>query len=150
TVARYFREQEGLDVTRGLGATEAKRRLAEVAARAAKGDPLMRQPVGARDPLERVLRAFCRARAIPLPLRHDASGDAKSAGLAAAIRLAVEDARETRTVIVVSDLDPIGDVARVKSALGAARHRRHRVTFVAPAGEDFLRGTTAAASAGDE
>lgn len=145
TVARYFREQEGLDVTRGLTHDEGRRRLAELAERAAKSDPLMRQSVRAHDPVARTLRAFCRARAIPLPLKHDSTGASKAAGLAAAIRVAVEGARETRTVVVISDLDPIADIAPIKNAIAAARHRRHRITVVAPAGEDFLRASVASA-----
>jgi hypothetical protein len=37
----------------------------------------------------------------------------------------------------VSDLDPIADLGPVRLALGAARQKHHRVTFVAPAGRDF-------------
>jgi hypothetical protein len=139
TVARYFREQEGIDALRGTNPQEARRRLAELAARSVKNDPVMRQPVGARDPLSRVLRAFCRARALPLPLKHDPTGAAKLAGLAAALRHAVAGARETRTVIIISDLDPISDVSGLKSAIAFARQKHHRVTVVAPSGEDFLR-----------
>jgi uncharacterized protein (DUF58 family) len=139
TVARYFREQEGIDVLRGSNPLEARHRLAELAGRAAKGDPMMRLPVGAKDPVSRMLRAFCRARGLPLPLRHDPSGQAKLAGLASALMAATDGARESRTILVISDLDPITDITPLKTALAAARHRHHRVTFVAPAGEDFLR-----------
>jgi uncharacterized protein (DUF58 family) len=139
TVAKYFREQEGVDVLRGVSPGEARRRLAELCARTAKDDPVMRLPVAARDPLSRVLRAFCRARALTLPLKHDTSGRAKAAGLSAAIRLAVEGARETRTLLVVSDLDPLADATGLRDAIAAARHKRHRLTFVAPAGDDFVR-----------
>lgn len=139
TVARYFREQEGIDVFRDAHPLEARRRLAELADRSTRGDPVMQQPVRARDPVSRVLRAFCRARALSLPLKHDPTGRAKLDGLAAAMDLATRGARETRTIVVVTDLDPVTDVSALKRALAMARHRRHRVTFVAPAGEDFVR-----------
>lgn len=139
TVARYFREQEGIDVLRGTNPLQARVRLAELASRAAGGDLTMRLPVGARDPIARVLRAFCRARALALPLKHDSTGRSKLAGLTAALHAAVDGAREPRTILVVSDLDPIADVAALKGALAMTRHRHHRVTFVAPSGEDFVR-----------
>jgi uncharacterized protein (DUF58 family) len=139
TVARYFREQEGVDVLRGLGPLEARRRLAEMAARATRDDPMMRMPVMARDPIARTLRGFCRARGIPLPLRHDSTGESKVAGLTQALRLAVDGARETRTVLVVSDLDPIADVAPLRGVVAALKHRRHRLTFVAPVGDEYVR-----------
>ncbi len=138
TVARYFREQEGIDAFRGVHAVEARRRLAALCERAAGNDPVMRQPVRARDAIGRTLRSFCRARAIPLPLRHDSQGTAKSQGLAAALHAAVAHAREPRTVLVVSDLDAVGDFDTVRLAVGAARQRHHRVSFVAPAGRDFI------------
>ncbi len=139
TVARYFREQEGLDPLRGVSAVEGRRKLAELAARAARHDPMMRMPVRARDPLMRVLRAFCRARAIPLPLRHDGTGEAKLRGLEEALLTAAHGARERRTILVVTDLDGVTEVTRLKTALGRLRQKRHRVVFVAPAGDEFLR-----------
>jgi uncharacterized protein (DUF58 family) len=139
TVARYFREQEGIDALRGHHPHEARRQLAELASRATRNDPMMRQPVGARDPVARVLRAFCRARGLALPLKHDQTGSAKLTGLKAALRHATEGARESRTIIVVSDLDPITDVSGLKTAVAQARQKHHRVTVVAPSGEDFLR-----------
>ncbi len=139
TVARYFREQEGIDAMRGSSPLDARRRLAELAGRSVRHDPLMRQAVGARDPIARVLRAFCRARALPLPLKHDPTGRAKLAGLTSALRHAIDGARESRTVIVISDLDPITDVSSLKNAVALARSKHHRVTIVAPSGEDFLR-----------
>lgn len=137
TVARYYREQEGVDVFRGVSAGDGQQRLARMVVKALAHDPTARVPVAAKDPLQRLWRAFCRARAIPLPLRHDPEGRAKSVGLAEALRAAVDGAREVRTVLVVSDLDAVSDFEPLKKALGYARQKRHRVTFVAPAGADF-------------
>ena len=138
TVARYFREQEGVDALRGVVWNEGRRRLAEMASRSMRDDPSSRQPIQAKDPIARVLRAFCRARALPLPLKHDPTGQSKAAGLAAALKLAVEGARETRTLLVVSDLDPLQDLNGIRAAIAAVRQRKHRLTIVAPAGAEFI------------
>jgi len=139
TVARYFREQEGVDVFRGVASYEARARIVRLIERSAGADPAMRLPVRASEHTARVMRAFCRARAIPLPLRHDPHGVAKTAGLAAALRAAVEGAREARTLLVVSDLDAMGgDWTALRLAVGYARQKRHRLTVVVPAGEDFV------------
>ena len=139
TVARYFREQEGLDVFRAVLPFEARERIVRLIERAAGSDPLMRLPVRASEHTARMMRAFCRARAIPLPLKHDPHGAAKTAGLAAALRAAVDGAREARTVLVVSDLDTLGgDLSALRLAVGHLRQKRHRLTVVSPAGEDFL------------
>ena len=138
TVARYFREQEGVDALRGVGWPEGRRRLAEMASRSMRDDPSSRQPIHAKDPIARALRAFCRARALPLPLKHDPTGQAKSAGLAAALKLSVEGARETRTLVVVSDLDPIQDITAIRAAIAGIRQRKHRLVVVAPAGPEFI------------
>lgn len=138
TVARYFREQEGVDALRGVSAYEGRRALVDLIERAVGNDPSMRAPLRAREPFLRMLRAFCRARCIPLPLKHDASGAAKSRGLAAALRASVERAREARTILVISDLDAVDDLLALRPVLGALRQRHHRVTFVAPCGPAFF------------
>lgn len=137
TVARYFREQEGVDAFRDATPSDGRLRLQRMALKAIEHDPLARAPIVERDPVLRSLRAFCRSRAIPLPLKHDEEGAAKARGLALALDAAVAGAREARTVLVVSDLDAVGDLAPVKLALGRMRQKHHRVTFVAPAGPDF-------------
>jgi hypothetical protein len=116
---------------------DGRQRLARMVSKALEHDPMARLPVTARDPLHRLWRSFCRARAIPLPMRHDSEGIAKSQGLALALRAAIERAREARTILVVSDLDAVSDYDTIRLALGLARQKRHRVTFVAPAGPDF-------------
>lgn len=141
TVARYFREQEGVDALRGVSGFEGRRHLVELIERAVGNDPSMRAPLRAREPFLRMLRAFCRARCIPLPLRHDPSGAAKTQGLGDALRAAVEGARAPRTVLVLSDLDAIDAMTSLRPALGALRQRHHRVSFVAPCGPAFLRGS---------
>lgn len=139
TVARYFREQEGVDALRGEHPYQARVRIAEMCSAALASDPSAKIPVRARDSSSRALRQYCRARAIALPLRHDPSGAAKTQGLAAALKLATEKARGPRTILVVSDCDPLSDVGALRSVLAAARQRRHRVTVVAPSGADFLK-----------
>ena len=138
TVARYFREQEGVDALRGVSSFEGRRNLVELIERAAGADASMRAPLRAREPFLRMLRAFCRARCSALPLKHDGTGAAKARGLAAALRAAGEGSREARTVIVVSDLDAVDDLGALRQTLGALRQRHHRVCFVAPGGAAFV------------
>jgi uncharacterized protein (DUF58 family) len=133
-VARYFREQEGVEVVPG---PEARATLAKMAASAAAKDPVMRLPVRASDASGKVLRAFCRARGILLPLRSDSTGLSRAAGLDAALEAATKHAREPRTVLLLSDLDPFESVDRLRGAFSRARAGRHRITVVAPMGGDF-------------
>ncbi len=156
-VARYFREQEGLDALRGATGYEARATLLRWIERATEGDAAMRLPVRAADGVARTLRAFCRSRCIPLPIRHDPSGAAKSLGLAHGLRAAVQGAREPRTVMVLTDLDAVAVSDPLRLAVGALRKARHRVSVVALAGARFvgaapagLRGDVAAARAAVE
>ena len=138
TVARYFREQEGVDALRGNSGYEARVTMLRWIERATEGDAAMKLPVRAADPVGRALRAFCRARAIPLPMRHDPSGAAKSIGLMHALRAAGQGAREARTVMVLTDLDAIATTDELRLTVGALRKARHRVSVVALAGERFI------------
>lgn len=138
TVARYFREQEGVDALRGNTAYEARVTLLRWIERATGDDAAMRLPVRASGPIGRALRSFCRARAIPLPMRHDPSGAAKSIGLLHALRAAGQGSREARTVMVLTDLDAIATTDELRLAVGALRKARHRVSVVALAGERFV------------
>lgn len=139
TVARYFREQEGVDVFRGARAYEARERILRLIERSAGADPAMRVAVRATEHTARVMRAFCRARAITLPLKVDPSGEAKMRGLVEALGAAMEGAREPRTLLVLSDLDQVGsEYASLRKALGVAKMKRHRVSMVVPVGDDFM------------
>ncbi|MBK6529542.1 MAG: DUF58 domain-containing protein [Deltaproteobacteria bacterium] len=149
TVARYFREQEGVDALRGNTAYEARVTMLRWIERATEGDAAMKLPVRAADPVGRALRAFCRARAIPLPMRHDPSGAAKSIGLMHALRAAGQGAREARTVMVLTDLDALATTDELRLTVGALRKARHRVSVVALAGERFI-GTVPADLTKDE
>jgi hypothetical protein len=126
---------------------EARAQLAGLALTAAAKDPMMKLPVRARDEHGRVLRAFCRARGIALPLRYDATGLSRAAGLRAALEAATRHAREPRTVMVLSDLDPFESGEPLRAAFAAAKAGRHRVTVVAPMGEDFAPEAEVAAGA---
>ncbi|MFO0562126.1 MAG: DUF58 domain-containing protein [Polyangiales bacterium] len=140
-VARYFREQEGVEVKPG---PDARERLARLAVAAGGKDPVMKLPVRASDEHARTLRAFCRARGILLPLRYDSTGLSRAQGLQQALEAATHKAREPRTIIVLSDLDPFETSERLRPSFAAARAGRHRVSVVAPMGVDF-----APASEGD-
>ncbi len=133
-IARYFREQEGVEVKPG---PESRAKLAKMALTAAGKDPVMKLPVRASDEHSRVLRAFCRARGIVLPLRYDSTGLSRATGLQQALEAAVHKSRESRTILVLSDLDPFETTDRLRPVFAAARGGRHRVTVVSPMGVDF-------------
>jgi DNA invertase Pin-like site-specific DNA recombinase len=81
------------------------------------------------------LRLFCRLRGIELEYRR--SSGHKVQGLCEALLLAARP-RGSQIVVVVSDLDGLGD--RVDDVLGAARlarARHHRLLVVAPFGPAF-------------
>lgn len=141
-VARYFREQEGVEVK---PSKDSRERLAHMALAAVSKDPVMKLPVRAVDEHSRVLRSFCRARGILLPLRYDSTGLSRATGLQQALEAAVHKAREPRTVIVLSDLDPFESTDRLRGAFAAGRNGRHRLTVVAPMGPDFAPETDAPA-----
>jgi uncharacterized protein (DUF58 family) len=134
TVARYFREQEGVEIAPG---PKLRAQLVHMAQDALKHDPLLHARIEASDEKTRILRAFCKARGILLPLRHDGSGVARRAGLGAALLAAIEGAREPRTIMVLSDLDPFDDALKLKPLFAQAHAGRHRLSVIAPMGADF-------------
>lgn len=138
TVLRYFREQEGIEVLPGPNARE---QLVKMAQEALKHDPMLHARIDASDEKARVLRAFCKARGILLPLRHDGSGGARRQGIASALIAAMDGAREPRTVLVISDLDPFDDAEKLKPLFAHARAGRHRISVIAPMGPDFASST---------
>lgn len=133
-VARYFREQEGIEIKPG---PDAREQLVRLAIAACAKDPMMKLPVRASSEHARTLRAFCRARGIVLPLRYDSTGLARAQGLRQALEAATYKARESRTIIVLSDLDPFDTIERLRLSFATARAGRHRVSVIAPMGADF-------------
>lgn len=137
-VARYLREQDGVDVLRGRDEHASRQKLSELVTRALREDPLGRQRPRARDPLQRLLRAFCRARGLNLPLRHDATGAERLAGLRAALRVAAAQSREPRRVLLLSDLETLSELHALRTEVALLRQRQGKLLVIAPAGESFL------------
>jgi uncharacterized protein (DUF58 family) len=77
------------------------------------------------------LRLFCRLRGIELPYKH-ASAEARSAGLAAALRAATAGER-SQFVIVISDLDGVlEEPATAVKQIGLMRRKHQQMVVVSP------------------
>ncbi len=142
TVGRYVRQQDGLDLSQLAGSgrpagwnvaalvrhTEAA--LVEAGAK--------EEPVRASSAAMATLRRFCRVRGIPLPYRADPRDGSKAAGLGEALRQAERASRGPMDLLLVSDLDGLGQPDALLSALRLLRARGHRVSILLPDGVSFL------------
>ncbi len=141
TVARYVRQQDGVDFAaparpsgwdaEGLFAHAARSLEGEAGRGAARAD------VHAPSPISALLRRFCRARGIPLPYRADPRDGAKAPGLAAALREAAGRTRAPRTLVVLTDFDGLGDLDPLVAAVKLVRSHGHALRFVAPDARHF-------------
>lgn len=138
-VARYVRQQDGLDYRRRRGVVDVPA-LVEHCQRSL-GDELKdgraTRGIRASSPAEQALRFFCRARGIRLPHHTDPTEHAKAAALAAALHLAGGTSREPGVISVITDLDGVLDLEGVLGSLRLARLHGNRVTFVLPDGRRF-------------
>lgn len=142
TVGRYVRQQDGLDLSQAASSgrpagwnvaalvrhTEAA--LVEAAAK--------EEPVRASSAAMATLRRFCRVRGIPLPYRADPRDGGKAAGLGEALRQAERASRGPMDLLLVSDLDGLGEPDALLTALRLLRSRGHRVSILFPDGVSFL------------
>ncbi|MCB9625027.1 MAG: DUF58 domain-containing protein [Sandaracinus sp.] len=138
-VARYVRQQDGLDFRRRRGGIDVPA-LVEHCARALGTDDregkAIRE-VRASTTAEQTLRAFCRARGLRLPHHADPAERAKANALGSALHLAGGTSREPGAIFVVTDLDGITDLEGVLASLRLARLHGNRVTFLLPDGRTF-------------
>jgi uncharacterized protein (DUF58 family) len=128
-VARYVRQQEGLDLA-AAGAPDVPA-LAAHAARALQSEP-QHEAVVASSREHALLRRFCRVRGIALPYRVEPRGQAKAAGLALALRTAAGATRTPRTLRVLTDFDGVAELDAIAQMLRLLRARAHRAAFVVP------------------
>jgi uncharacterized protein (DUF58 family) len=139
-VARYVRQQDGLDYRRRRGAVDVPA-LVEHCARALGGDSAdatkATRDVRASTTAEQTLRAFCRARGLRLPHHADPGERAKANALAAALHVAGGTSREPGVISVITDLDGVLDLEPVLASLRLARLHGNRVTFLLPDGRSF-------------
>jgi uncharacterized protein (DUF58 family) len=128
-VARYVRQQEGVDPT--LGSALDLAALAAHAARSLQSEP-MADAVVASTPEHAMLRRFCRVRGIGLPYRAETPSEAKVAGLAQALRTAAGATRTPRTLRVLTDFDGMRGLAPLAQTLRMLKARAHAVAFMVP------------------
>jgi uncharacterized protein (DUF58 family) len=89
------------------------------------------------DPVQSRLRSFCRVRGIELPYRLDTIQSARELEFSRAIQRAVTLGGGPHTLIVVSDLVGVRDIAAFMSAVGLARSHKHRLIFFCHDGPGF-------------
>ncbi len=83
------------------------------------------------------LRLFCRLSGLEIPYRRHSPLVSKERGMAEAIRLAGAS-RSSQFVLLVSDLEEVGETSVVMDALRLARKRGHTIVVVAPFAPAFL------------
>jgi uncharacterized protein (DUF58 family) len=86
-----------------------------------------------------MLRRFCRVRGIPLPYRPDPRDGAKGPGIAGALREVAQKSLGPMSIVVITDLDGLGDPSGVTNAVKLLRMHKHEVSFVVPDGPSFAR-----------
>lgn len=91
----------------------------------------------ASTPLSAQLRLFCRLSGVEIPYHRHSPLLSKGRGMAEALRQ-VATARQSRFVVLVSDLEELSGADEVFDALRLARRRGHSVVVVAPFGPRFL------------
>ena len=84
-----------------------------------------------------MLRRFCRVRGIPLPYRPDPRDGAKGPGLAAALRELAQKSFGPMSIVVVTDIDGLGDPGPMLQAVKLLRLHGHDVSFVVHDGTSF-------------
>lgn len=143
-VARYVRQQDGIDFRRrdGSGRWDVAA-LVMHAHRALDKEDKARE-VQAASPASVVLRRFCRARGIPLPYRPDPRDGSKGPGIAEALHLAGGTRRTPSSIIVITDFDGVGDPEGWLGAVKLVRAHRHALSFVVPDATTFAPEPTTA------
>ena len=84
-----------------------------------------------------ILRRFCRVRGLPLPYRPDPRDGGKSPGLAAALRAAGGTRRSPMSILVLTDLDALGDPEPLRSAIKLLRLHGHALALIVPDATSF-------------
>lgn len=142
TVGRYVRQQDGLDLSQpAIAGRPSGWNVAALVRHAESGlleASAKEEPIRASSPAMATLRRFCRVRGIPLPYRADPRDGSKATGLGEALRQAERTSRGPMDLILVSDLDGLGQPDPLLSAVRLLRARGHRVSLLVPDGVSFV------------
>jgi uncharacterized protein (DUF58 family) len=142
-VGRYVRQQDGVDFSvapsgrPGSGAWNVSMLVRHVS-KALAAEEVKDEPVIASSPATAMLRRFCRVRGIPLPYRPDPRDGSKGPGIAASLRELAQKSFGPMSIVVITDLDGLGDPAPVIAAVKLLRLHGHELTFVVPDGPSFV------------
>jgi uncharacterized protein (DUF58 family) len=83
-------------------------------------------------------RAFCRHVGIPLPLDPTSRRDAQAHGFEAAVQFVLRSGGGPHTMLMLSDLYAVDDVASLRRAAIAARRHRHNIVVLSPSDPGFV------------
>ncbi|HEY6876542.1 MAG TPA: DUF58 domain-containing protein [Polyangiales bacterium] len=133
-VARYVRQQDGVDFVHGrrgnFDTAELAHYLRTLApAKGASDLPLAPTQAGA------VFRRFCRERGIELPHRAEPPGGDKAHCLASSLQLAAGNTRVPRSIVLITDLDGIIDYGPMLAAARLLTRRGHTLHVLVPHAE---------------
>lgn len=136
-VARYVRQQDGVDFTHGRRGTFDTAELAHYLrglTPTKTGElPLAPTQAGA------VFRRFCRERGIELPHRSAPPGGDKAICLASSVQLAAGNTRVPRSIVLLTDLDGIVDYAPLLATARLLTRRGHSLHVLVPHAEALTR-----------
>ncbi|MCC6746579.1 MAG: DUF58 domain-containing protein [Deltaproteobacteria bacterium] len=102
------------------------------------GTPSWWTRIVAASPETAELRLFCRLRGIEVPYRRPSPLARKHQGLAAALGEAAFS-RASQMLLVLTDLEDVGEPREVLDVLALAQRRRHHVVVLAPYGPAFAQ-----------
>lgn len=141
-VARYVRQQDGIDYARnGRGPTDVAGLVAHIKRALADSDA-KEQVVQAHNPASVWLRRFCQARGLALPHRAEPREHAKTLALAEALKLVGGRTRSPVSILICTDFDGIHEPTPLIAALKLVRAHGHRVAFLLPDGRAFSPDAT--------
>ncbi len=137
-VARYLRQQDGVDVATASGQDlDALVRHAANALSAEREPNAAHAQVLAGDRRMRILRRFCRARGLALRYRPQTRAFGKGAGLARALREAAGTGRVPRSILLISDFDGLVQPEAFHKTLRLLRTQFHLLRCVLPDARSF-------------
>jgi uncharacterized protein (DUF58 family) len=135
-VARYIRQQDGLDFVRTSGVDVDALVRHVLTALALEREPRHHRaqatPQHATDRRSELLRRFCRVRGLALAHRTQTRAFAKGVGLARALREAAGKKRVPRSILLISDFDDLFERESLEKALRLLRTEQHALCCVFP------------------